>query len=54
MFIYYNIEWENGTQIGLNAGDGSTSFSIDFPAAMFIDGCYKPDIFVFPIDSKLV
>ena len=60
MFIYHDIQWGREAQIGFNAGDGVTSFSI--PEALSnrtlnIDGCSrdeKPGIFAFPIDSKLV
>ena len=59
LFIYEDIEWGDGAQIGFNAGDGQTSYML--PEALTEDtlsmhnrtNVGRPGVFVFRIDSKL-
>ena len=60
VFIYHNISWGEGAQIGFNAGDGLTSFI--FPEALSdqtlsIDersNVGEPGVFVYRIHGRLV
>ena len=60
VFIYYNINWGAGAQIGFYAGDGYTSFM--FPEALSnqtlnIDersNVGEPGVFVYRIGGRLV
>ena len=59
IFIYHDIRWGYGVQIGFNAGDGGTSFTL--PEALTeltssIDqrsNVGEPGVFVYRIDGKL-
>ena len=58
-FLYEDIQWGPEAQIGFNAGDGLSSFSL--PGALTDDtvnieeqsNVNRPGIFVFRIDGKL-
>ena len=58
MFVYDNIQWGAGAQIGFNAGEGHTyhmlsealtSQTLDMSNRSNVD---QPGVFVFRIDSK--
>ena len=59
IFIYHDIRWGYGAQIGFNAGEGLTSFTL--PEALIeltssIDqrsNVGEPGVFVYRIDGKL-
>ena len=57
-FIYDNIQRGDGAQIGFNAGDGLTSFTLPIALSsltLTIDDCSnvgQPGVFVFRIDRK--
>ena len=59
LYLYGDIEWGSGAQIGFNAGDGIVSFAI--PEALSnqtlnisnLSNVRHPGIFVFRVDSKL-
>ena len=58
MFIYKDINWGEGAQIGFNAGDGYTSLTL--PEALSNQtrsinersNVGEPGIFIYDIDSK--
>lgn len=60
MFIYNNIEWGGGAQIGFNAGDGHAFFKL--PGALSDEtinmdensNVGEPGVFVYRIDSKYI
>ena len=58
-FLYGNIQWGEEAQIGFNAGDGFSSFSVPgalTDATVNIEdqsNVEHPGIFVYRIDSKL-
>ena len=59
IFIYHDIEWGEGAQVGFNGGDGMASFTL--PQALSnatismhqYSNVGEPGIFVYPIDSEL-
>lgn len=59
LFLYKDIQWGEEAQIGFNAGDGFSSFSL--PGALTevttdIDeqsNVYHPGVFIYRIDSEL-
>ena len=59
-FLYGDIQWGEEAQIGFNAGDGSSSFSLPgalTEATLDIDersNIYHPGIFIYRIDSELI
>ena len=59
VFIYGDIQWGNGAQIGFNAGDGHTNFMLDEALSnqtLSIDersNIGQQGVFVFRIDSKM-
>ena len=60
MFIYNNIEWGEGAQIGFNAGDGHAFFKL--PGALSDETINMDEnsnvgesgVFVYRIDSKYI
>lgn len=58
-FLYEDIQWGEEAQIGFNAGDGLSSFSISgalTDATLDIDeqsNVYHPGLFIYRIDSEL-
>ena len=60
MFLYKDIQWGIRAQIGVNAGDGYSSFSLSEAVADPVEDVDNrtnvglPGVFVFRIDSKSV
>ena len=60
VFLYKDIQWGIRAQIGVNAGDGYSSFSLSEAVADPVEDVDNrtnvglPGVFVFRIDSKSV
>ena len=58
VFLYKNIQWGIRPEIGVNAGDGYSSFSLSEAAADPVEDIVNrtnvglPGVFIFRIDSK--
>ena len=58
-FLYKNIDWGSGAQIGFNAGDGSRSFTVPgglTPATLYMESMSnvgRPGLFVYQVHGEL-
>ena len=58
-FLYADIQWGRGAQIGFNAGDGYSSFMLSEALTNEVlnvderSNVERPGVFIFRIDSKI-
>ncbi len=59
-FLYEDIQWGAGAQIGFNAGDGTRSFTVPgglTSATLYMESLSnvgRPGLFVYQVDGKII